>query len=189
MFVIRPIGKQALPNLKAGPAQAHDHRVASGVLRHPHGARRRSRAISRCGSTRRASASLSLHHFVNHGGPEFVVFRATPADVDRQACASARSNIRRFPAPASASGSGRARRVLRARLRSGSQRADHRCSRATSPATKRTSHVEHRVIRRSRSPSRASRSTMRFMQRVVPAIAQNTPGGGHRHQRSGRRDS
>ena len=24
---------------------------------------------------------LSLHHFVNHGGPEFVVFRATPADV------------------------------------------------------------------------------------------------------------
>ena len=27
---------------------------------------------------------LSLHHFLNHGGSEFVVFRATPPDVARR---------------------------------------------------------------------------------------------------------
>ena len=41
----------------------------------------RDAATCRCASSRRASRSLSTHHYVNHGGAEMVVYRATPPDV------------------------------------------------------------------------------------------------------------
>ena len=122
---------------------------------------------------------LSLHHFVNHGGAEFVVFRATPADVDRRRQASATS---RFPAfPGSSVGiTDPAVRVAFFVLGYDQdlQRADQRLRARSRPATKRPARVDRRVSSPSRSPSRASRSTIAFLQRVVPAIAQNTPGAG-----------
>ena len=69
------------PSLKAGPGAPDDHRG-------------RGRCSTACATietrlTRDLEVRLepprvgvvSLHHFVNHGGAEFVVFRATPPDV------------------------------------------------------------------------------------------------------------
>ena len=53
MYVIRPIGKQALPNLKSGPAKVDSHGDTARRLRHPHGANQRHVVISKSGSNRR----------------------------------------------------------------------------------------------------------------------------------------
>ena len=102
------------------------------------------------------------------------MFRATPADVP----AGVRVGDLSLPAfPGSAVGisdPGAARRLLRAALRPGSRPRRSRCSRATRPAT-RPPRASTASRSPSRSRSRASRSTMAFLQRVVPAIAQNTP--------------
>jgi hypothetical protein len=121
IFVIRPIGKQALPNLKAGPARVtvtasqpvfYDIRIATTSVTRDLEVRLEPPRVG----------VLSLHHFVNHGGPEFVVFHAERRLGRRARRRGRLSGIsgqqRRH------SGSGRARGVLRARLRSGPQRAD-----------------------------------------------------------------
>ena len=121
---------------------------------------------------------LSLHHFINHGGAEFVVFRATPPDVSPGVKRRRRRLSRRSPAAASASQDPAVRVAFFAlRLRPGPQRADRVFAR--DPAgNEATSSRRAAAVSRSRSPSRASRSTIAFLQRVVPAIAQNTPGAG-----------
>ena len=80
-FVIRPIGKKALPDLKAGPAKIVV-RASRPVLR---GLRTVSAEASKDVQVRLeppAVAVLSQFHYVNLGGAEFVVYRATPADVE-----------------------------------------------------------------------------------------------------------
>jgi hypothetical protein len=80
-FVIRPIGKKALPDLKAGPAKIVV-RAGRPVLR---GLRTVSAEASKDVQVRLeppAVAVLSQFHYVNLGGAEFVVYRATPADVE-----------------------------------------------------------------------------------------------------------
>ena len=120
---------------------------------------------------------LSLHQFVNHGGAEFVVFRATPPDVT----AGVRVGDVDYPAfPGSSVGiSDPAVRVAFFVLGYDQdlQRADQRVRARSPPATRRRAR-SNAAVSRSRSPSRASRSTIDFLQRVVPAIAQNTPGAG-----------
>ena len=109
--ISRPFGKQSVPELQAGAGAHRRHRDAAVV---PEAAARcpstRAARTSRCASSRRASRSLSTHHYVNHGGSEMVVYRATPADV-RRACASATSSIpaSRPRAPASTAPTRRSR--------------------------------------------------------------------------------
>ena len=81
LWVIRPIGRQSIPTLKQGPARL-TITAARPVL---YGLRDVSSTTTRDLDVRLDPPRVgvvSLHHFVNHGGAEFVVFRATPADAE-----------------------------------------------------------------------------------------------------------
>ena len=69
----------------AGQWTGHAHRDrragrCSSVF--ANGRQHASRATSKCASIRRGSSVVSIHHFINLGGAEFVVLRATPEDVE-----------------------------------------------------------------------------------------------------------
>ena len=173
IFVIRPIGKQALPNLQAGPARV----TVTATNRVFYDIRTASTSVTRDLEVRLEPPRvgvLSLHHFVNHGAPEFVVFRATPADVT----AGVRVGEVEYPAfPGSSVGiPDPAARIAFFVLGYDQDREaaisvfarDVAGNQATSP-------VEHRVTPRPFAKSRIEINDA-FLQRVVPAIAQNTPG-------------
>ena len=174
MYVIRQIGRQAIPNLQAGPA-----RLTVTATRPVFYGIRTARATAALDLEVRLDPPrvgvLSLHHFVNHGGPEFVVFRATPPDV----VAGVRVAEVEYPAfPGSSVGiSDPAVRVAFFALGHDQD--------LNSPITvfardvagnQATSTVEHRVFPKPFAKSRIEINDA-FLQRVVPAIAQNTPGG------------
>jgi hypothetical protein len=81
IYVMRPIGKRSIPELQAGPARIVVH-AARPVLR---GLRQAQTDTTRDVQVRLEPprvAVLSTFHYVNLGGAEFVVYRATPADVE-----------------------------------------------------------------------------------------------------------
>jgi murein DD-endopeptidase MepM/ murein hydrolase activator NlpD len=74
----QPVGKAVLPDLKAGAATITVTAVRPVLL----GYREAASTVSREIDVRLDPpqiAVLSLHHFVNHGGSEVVVYRVTPA--------------------------------------------------------------------------------------------------------------
>ena len=76
----RPIGKASTPELVSGPARI-TVTAARPVFR---GIRTVDNTVVKDVQVRLERprvAILSMHHFVNHGGAEFVVYRATPEDV------------------------------------------------------------------------------------------------------------
>ncbi len=81
LFVMRPIGKKDIPQLQAGPARI----VVSAARPVLYGLRnlesRTTRDVQVQLEPPRVSV-LSTFHYVNHGGAEFVVYRATPANVE-----------------------------------------------------------------------------------------------------------
>lgn len=80
LWIIRPIGRQAIPGLKAGAARI-TITASRPVL---FGLRQPSTTIVKDVQVRLEPprvAVASLHHFVNHGGAEFVVYRVSPPDV------------------------------------------------------------------------------------------------------------
>ena len=173
MFVIRNIGKQAVPNLKAGPA-----RVTITATRPVfYGIRTARSTVTRDLEVRLEPPRVgvvSLHHFVNHGGPEFVVFRATPPDVN----AGVRVGEVEFPAfPGSSVGiTDPAVRVAFFVLGYDQDRNASISVFARDVAgNQATSNVEHRVFPKPFAKSRIEINDA-FLQKVVPAIAQNTPG-------------
>jgi murein DD-endopeptidase MepM/ murein hydrolase activator NlpD len=81
LYVMRPIGKRAIPDLQAGPARIVVH-AARPVMR---GLRQVESETTRDVQVRLEppqASVLSTFHYVNLGGAEFVVYRATPADVE-----------------------------------------------------------------------------------------------------------
>jgi murein DD-endopeptidase MepM/ murein hydrolase activator NlpD len=81
LYISRQIGKRAMPELKAGPARIVV-RAARPVV---YGIREAESEAARDVDVRLEPprvAVLSTFHYVNHGGAEFVVYRATPADVE-----------------------------------------------------------------------------------------------------------
>ena len=81
VFVMRPIGKRAIPALQNGPARILVH-AARPVM---YGIREAETSIARDVQVRLEPPRvevLSTFHYVNLGGSEFVVYRATPPDVE-----------------------------------------------------------------------------------------------------------
>ncbi len=78
--VVRPFGKAGVPELAQGAATVKVTATRSSFLN----LRNRSAEASKEVRVRLEPpriAVLSTHHYVNHGGSEMVVYRATPADV------------------------------------------------------------------------------------------------------------
>jgi murein DD-endopeptidase MepM/ murein hydrolase activator NlpD len=78
--ITRAIGKQALPQLVSGPARI----VATATRPSFWKLRQLTSTTSKDFQVRLEPpriAVLSTHHYVNHGGSEMVVYKATPADV------------------------------------------------------------------------------------------------------------
>jgi murein DD-endopeptidase MepM/ murein hydrolase activator NlpD len=81
IVVATQVGKQQVPDLKPGPARI-DVEVSRPVL---HGLHRVKTSVSRDVQVRLEPPHvevLSTLHYVNQGGAEFVVYRATPPDVE-----------------------------------------------------------------------------------------------------------
>ncbi|PYR75456.1 MAG: hypothetical protein DMF87_20565 [Acidobacteria bacterium] len=81
LFISRPIGKRAIPELQPGPARIVVH-AARPVLR---GMRQIAVEATRDVQVRLEppqASVVSTFHYVNLGGAEFIIYRATPADVE-----------------------------------------------------------------------------------------------------------
>ncbi len=81
LFVMRPIGKRDIPQLQAGPARivVQASRPVFFGLRDIESSMTRDVQVQL--EPPRVSV-LSTLHYVNHGGAEFVVYRATPANIE-----------------------------------------------------------------------------------------------------------
>jgi murein DD-endopeptidase MepM/ murein hydrolase activator NlpD len=78
--ISRPIGKQAIPELVSGPARIVVTATRPSFLN----LRQLSSSATKEFQVRLERPRISVvstHHYVNHGGAEMVVYRATPADV------------------------------------------------------------------------------------------------------------
>jgi murein DD-endopeptidase MepM/ murein hydrolase activator NlpD len=78
--IARPIGKQAVPELVSGTARIVVTATRPSLLN----LRQLTSSTSKEFQVRLERPRISVvstHHYVNHGGSEFVVYRATPADV------------------------------------------------------------------------------------------------------------
>ena len=167
-----PLGKASQPALANGPARI----VISASRPVFFGLRTASSTVTRDVQVRldppRVSV-LSIHHFINLGGAEFIVLRATPPDVQ----AGIRVGDAEYPAyPGTAVGlADPAVRVAFFALRHDQTVATTISAFARDPAgNQATTPVDHRpfpkVFVRSRIPIDQG-----FLDRVVPAIAAETP--------------
>ena len=90
--VSRPFGKQSVPQLRAGPGKV----VVSATRKSFLNLRTLNTTVTKDIEVRLEPpriAVLSTHHYVNHGGSEMVVYRATPPDV----ASGVRVDDREFP--------------------------------------------------------------------------------------------
>ena len=172
LWVIRPLGKQAQPTLVAGPATLT---VTAGrpVL---FGLREAVTTVTRDLQVRLEPPQVgivSLHHFLNLGGSEFVVLRASPADVQ----AGVRVGGLSFSAfPGSAVGlTDPALRVAFFALPYDQDAATPVTVFARDEAgNEATARMDRQPFPKRFQRSRIPLDTA-FLERVVPAIAANTP--------------
>jgi murein DD-endopeptidase MepM/ murein hydrolase activator NlpD len=172
IYIMRPIGKRAIPELQAGDARIVV-RASRPVL---YGYRQAETTATRDVQVRLEPPRvgvLSTHHFVNHGGAEFVVYRATPADVE----SGVRVGDVTYPGfPGSAVGlTDPAVRVAFFALLYDQDLNTPIELFARDPAgNQATAPLDHRIFPKPFVRSRIQIDD-RFLQRVVPAIASQTP--------------
>jgi murein DD-endopeptidase MepM/ murein hydrolase activator NlpD len=173
LYIMRPIGKRAIPELQSGKARI----VVSAARPVLYGMRQAESSATRDVEVRLDPprvAVLSSHHYVNHGGAEFVVYRATPPDVESGVKVGERT-YPGFPATAVGLSDPAARVAFFALLYD--QEQNERVEVFARDAAGNQSAVELPDYRAFPKPFARSRIQIddRFLQRVVPAIAQNTP--------------
>jgi murein DD-endopeptidase MepM/ murein hydrolase activator NlpD len=171
IYIMRPIGKRAIPDLQEGAARIVV-RASRPVL---FGYREADSTAAKDVQVRLQPprvAVLSTHHYVNHGGAEFVVYRATPPEVT----SGVRVGERTYPGfPGSAVGipDPAVRVAFFGLLADQDLNTPIQLFARDEAGNESTADVDHRVFPK---PFRRSRIEVddRFLQRVVPAIAQNT---------------
>lgn len=171
IYIIRPIGKRAIPELQAGTARIVV-RASRPVL---FGYRQAESTAVRDAQVRLDPprlAVLSTHHYVNHGGAELVVYRVTPPDAE----SGVRVGERRYPGfPGSAVGlqDPAVRVAFFALLHDQDLLTPVELGARDEAGNEATAAIGHRPFPK---PFRRSRIEVgeRFLQRVVPAIASNT---------------
>jgi murein DD-endopeptidase MepM/ murein hydrolase activator NlpD len=173
LFVIRQVGKRDIPALQAGPARIVV-RAARPVV---YGIREATSEATRDVEVRLEPPRvgvLSTFHFINHGGAEFVVYRATPPDVESGVIVG---DVRYPGFPASGAGiqGDEALRVAFFALPFEQDLTTPITVFARDPAGNEvTTPLDHTPFPK---PFRRSRIEIddRFLQRVVPAIASASP--------------
>ena len=174
LYVMRPVGKRAIPELKSGAAKIVVHAARPVV----YGIRQVESTTTRDVQVRLEPpqvAVLSTFHYINHGGSEFVVFRATPADVD----AGVRVGDKEYRGyPATAAGimtSDPAMRVaFFALLFDQDRNAPMQVFARDAAGNQAIAALDHMVFPKQYSKSRIMIDDA-FLNRVVPAIAANSP--------------
>jgi murein DD-endopeptidase MepM/ murein hydrolase activator NlpD len=172
IYIMRPIGKRAIPELQAGSARVVV-RASRPVL---FGMRQAESTATRDVQVRLEPprvAVLSTHHFVNHGGAEFVVYRATPADVESGVRVGDRV-YRGVPGSAVGIADPAARVAFFALLHDQDLNTPVQLFARDAAGNQAVTALDHRPFPK---PFGRSRITIddRFLQRVVPDIAANTP--------------
>ena len=175
LYVMRAIGKQTVPTLKAGPARL-TITAAHPVL---YGLRDATSTTTRDLTVRLEPPRVgvvSLHHFVNHGGTEFVVFRATPADVEAGVRVGD-ATYRSFPGSAVGMTDPALRLAFFVLRYDQDRNAPISVFARDEAANEATAALDRRIF-----PKPFAKSDIpiddAFIQRVVPAIAQTAPNEG-----------
>jgi hypothetical protein len=173
LFVMRPIGKRDIPQLQPGPARI----VVRATRPVFYGLRQAGAEATRDVQVRleppRVSV-LSTLHYINHGGAEFVVYRATPPDIESGVLVGSE----RYPGfPASGAGitGDDATKVAFFALLHDQDLNEPIAVYARDPAgNEALAALDHRAFPKPFARSRIEIDD-RFLQHVVPAIAANTP--------------
>ena len=173
LYVMRPVGKRALPDLQSGPARIVV-RASRPVL---FGLRNVSSTTTQDVTVRLEPPQLSVlstFHYVNHGGSEFVVYRATPADAE-SGVRVGNIEYKGFPATGVGITSDPALRVAFFALLFDQDLNSQFQVYARDPAgNEALAALDHQVFPKPYSKSRIEIDD-RFIGRVVPAIASNSP--------------
>jgi murein DD-endopeptidase MepM/ murein hydrolase activator NlpD len=173
MRIVQQIGRRALPSLKAGPA-----RIAVSASRPVlFGYRQAVTVVTKDVDVRLDPPRLgvvSLHHFVNHGGAEFVVYRVAPPDA-RSGVRVGQAEYPGFPG----AGAGLVDPGLHVAFFALSYDQDVgtpiQLVARDEAGNEATTPLDHRVFPKAFVKSRIE-IDQRFLERVVPAIHGNTPG-------------
>jgi murein DD-endopeptidase MepM/ murein hydrolase activator NlpD len=174
LYVMRPIGKRAVPELQNGQARIVVHAARPVV----YGLRQAESTATRDVQVRLQPpqvAVLSQFHFINHGGSEFVVYRATPPDVE----SGVRVGDKEYPGfPAKGAGIATADPAMKvaffALLFEQDLNAPIQIFARDPAGNQATTPLDHMVNAKNYSKSRIPIDD-RFLGRVVPAIAANSP--------------
>jgi murein DD-endopeptidase MepM/ murein hydrolase activator NlpD len=173
LYVMRPIGKRAIPDLQPGAARI----VARAARRVLYGWREIESTATRDVQVRLEpprAAVLSQFHFINQGGSEFAVYRATPADVE----SGVRVGDKEYPGfPASGAGIGgdpALRVAFFALLYDQAPNTKIEVFARDPAGNQVVTPLDYRVFPKAFKKSRIEIDD-RFLQRVVPAIASNVP--------------
>lgn len=173
LLIMRTVGKRDIPELQPGPARLVV-RAARPLL---FGLREAETLATRDVEVRLEPpriAVLSTLHYVNHGGAEFVVYRATPADVE----SGVRVGDEMYPGfPASAAGitgDDSTRVAFFALLHDQDLNTPVALYARDAAGNDANVPLDHRAFARPFARSRIEIGD-RFLQQVVPAIAATTP--------------
>jgi len=173
IYVMRPVGKKALPDLQNGPARI----VVNASRPVLFGLRNVSSSATHDVTVRLDPpqvAVLSTFHYVNHGGSEFVVYRATPADVE-SGVRVGNIEYRGYPASGIGITSDPALHVaFFALLFDQDLNTDFQVFARDPAGNEARAALDHQVFPKPYSKSRIEIDD-RFIGRVVPAIASNSP--------------
>ena len=173
LYVMRPVGKKAIPDLQSGPARI----VITASRPVLFGLRHVSSTTTHDVTVRLEPPQvsvLSTFHYINHGGSEFVVYRATPADVESGVRVG---NVEYAGYPATAVGitSDQALRVaFFGLLFDQDLNTDFNVFARDPAGNEALAALDHQVFPKPYSKSRIEIDD-RFIGRVVPAIASNSP--------------
>jgi len=173
LYVMRPVGKKAIPDLQSGPARI----VITASRPVLFGLRHVSSTTTHDVTVRLEPPQvsvLSTFHYINHGGSEFVVYRATPADVESGVRVG---NVEYAGYPATAVGitSDPALRVaFFGLLFDQDLNTDFNVFARDPAGNEALAALDHQVFPKPYSKSRIEIDD-RFIGRVVPAIASNSP--------------
>jgi murein DD-endopeptidase MepM/ murein hydrolase activator NlpD len=166
----RPFGKQAVPQLKAGQARIVVKATRKSFLN----LRTLTTTATKDVQVRLEPPKISVvstHHYVNHGGTEFVVYRATPTDV----ASGVRVGDVEYPGfPVSAGGDGTLKAAFFALLYNQALRTKIVAFARDEAGNEATASFIDNVFEKPQKKSRIELDD-KFIGRVVPEILEHSP--------------